>query len=67
MASNSRNLVAASGKSGLNRLGGDGWELVSVDPAIPKPSAVTARDRNPQALLYVLRPAVFFFKRQLNP
>src|SRR5262245_64063648 len=50
-------------EAGLNRLGAEGWELIGVDPMIPRPSSVAAKDKNSQAPLYSVKPSIFFFKR----
>jgi hypothetical protein len=47
----------------LNVLGAAGWELVAVTPGVPKPSSVTAADRDGQSPVYYVDYPVFFFKR----
>jgi len=51
-------------EDGLNKLGAQGWELVAIEPGVPKPSSVAAADGDSNQHLGYIMPPIYYFKRQ---
>lgn len=51
-------------EAGLNKLGAEGWELVAIQPGVPKPSSVTAADADSSKPVYFVQAPLYHFKRQ---